>query len=52
MADSPTQDGRIGKLATPLGKDKLCLTRFDGSEAIGELFEYRIGAVSTDPFGL
>ena len=31
MADSPTQDGRIGKLATPLGKDKLCLTRFEGS---------------------
>ena len=49
MADSPTQDGRIGKLATPLGKDKLCLTRFEGSEAIGELFEYRIEAVSTDP---
>ena len=45
MADSPTQDGRIGK-------DKLCLTRFEDSEAIGELFEYRIGAVSTDPFGL
>ena len=49
MADSPSQDGRIGKLATPLGKDKLCLTRFEGSEAIGELFEYRIEAVSTDP---
>jgi type VI secretion system secreted protein VgrG len=48
MADNPTQDGRIGKLATPLGKDKLCLTRFEGSEAIGELFEYRIEAVSTD----
>lgn len=49
MADTPTQDGRIGKLATPLGKDKLCLTRFEGTEAIGELFEYRIEAVSTDP---
>ena len=48
MAEAPTQDGRIGKLATPLGKDKLCLTRFDGSEAISELFEYRIEAVSTD----
>jgi type VI secretion system secreted protein VgrG len=49
MADNPTQDGRIGKLATPLGKDNLCLTRFEGSEAIGELFEYRIEAVSLDP---
>src|SRR5271168_5196340 len=48
MADNPTQDGRIGKLATPLGKDKLCLTRFEGTEAIGELFEYRIEAVSPD----
>jgi len=48
MADTPTQNGRIGKLATPLGKDKLCLTRFEGTEAIGELFEYRIEAVSTD----
>jgi type VI secretion system secreted protein VgrG len=49
MADTPTQDGQVAKLATPLGKDKLCLTRFEGSEAIGELFEYRIEAVSTDP---
>ncbi len=48
MAESPTQDGRAGKLATPLGKDKLCLTRFEGAEAIGELFEYRIEAVSPD----
>ena len=48
MTDIPTQDGRIAKLATPLGKDKLCLTRFEGTEAIGELFEYRIEAVSTD----
>jgi type VI secretion system secreted protein VgrG len=48
MADTPSQDGRIGKLATPLGKDKLCLTRFEGTEAIGELFEYRIEAVSPD----
>src|SRR5579872_3919406 len=48
MADVPTQDGRIGKLATPLGKDRLCLTRFEGTEAIGELFEYRIEAVSTE----
>ena len=48
MADAPTQDRRIGKLATPLAKDKLCLTRFEGTEAIGELFEYHIEAVSTD----
>ena len=45
----PTQNGRIGKLATPLGKDKLCLARFEGDEAIGELFEYRVEAVSAEP---
>ena len=48
MADKPTQDGRTGRLATPLGKDKLCLTRFEGTEAMGELFEFRIEAVSSD----
>ncbi len=48
MADKPTQDGRTGRLATPLGKDKLCLTRFEGTEAMGELFEFRVEAVSPD----
>ena len=49
MADTPSQDGRTGKLATPLAKDKLCLVRFEGTEAMGELFEFRIEAVSTEP---
>ena len=49
MANSPTQDQRAGRLATPLGKDKLLLTRFDGAEAIGELFEYQVEALSLDP---
>jgi type VI secretion system secreted protein VgrG len=48
MADSSTQDGRVGKLATPLGKDKLLLVSFEGVEGMGELFEYRIEALSTD----
>ena len=48
MPDSPTQDNRSGRLATPLGKDKLLLTRFDGTEAIGEMFEIKVEAVSTD----
>jgi type VI secretion system secreted protein VgrG len=43
-----TQDTRIGELKTPLGKDKLVLARFDGTEGLGELFEYRIEAVSKD----
>jgi type VI secretion system secreted protein VgrG len=47
MADSLSQDERIGSLATPLGKDVLALGRFDGNEGLGELFEYRIEALST-----
>src|SRR5476649_443536 len=45
MPGNLTQDGRIGTLSTPLGADKLVLSRFEGSEAMGELFEYRIEAV-------
>ncbi len=40
-----TQDTRVGELFTPLGKDVLLLTRFDGSEGVSELFEYRIEAM-------
>jgi type VI secretion system secreted protein VgrG len=47
MPDGPSQDGRIGSLATPLGKDTLVLGRFDAFEGLGELFEYRIEALST-----
>lgn len=47
MADSLSQDERDGALATPMGKDVLVLARFDGTEGLGELFEYRIEALST-----
>jgi type VI secretion system secreted protein VgrG len=49
MADTPSQDGLVGRLATPLAKDKLCLVRFEGTEAMGELFEFRVEAVSMEP---
>ena len=49
MPSSSTQDGRIAKLATPLGKDVLLLGRFDGAEGMGELFEFRIEALSLNP---
>ncbi len=48
MADEPTQDGRACTLATPLGKDKLCLTRITVNEAVGTLFQVDIEALSTD----
>jgi type VI secretion system secreted protein VgrG len=35
------------ELTTPLGKDTLVLTRFDGVEGLSELFEYRFEAIST-----
>jgi len=47
MAADLSQDGRMGVLTTPAGKDVLVLTRFEGSEALGELFEFRVGALST-----
>jgi type VI secretion system secreted protein VgrG len=43
----PLQDKRPGEFNSPLGKDKLSLTRFDGSEGLGELFDYRVEAVSS-----
>lgn len=42
------QDRRAGVLTTPLGTDQLVLSRFDGSEGVSELFEWRIEALSND----
>jgi type VI secretion system secreted protein VgrG len=43
---SITQDAHIGELITPLGKDVLCLERFDGFEGLSELFEFHIDSLS------
>ena len=42
-----SQDAQQGKLTTPLGQDVLGLSRFSSVEALSELFEIRIEAVST-----
>ena len=42
------QQKRVAILTTPLGPDKLALTRFEGYEGVSELFEFRIDAVSSD----
>ena len=42
----PTQDFRVAKLTTPLGKDVLLLVKFEGEEGVGKLFEFRIEALS------
>jgi type VI secretion system secreted protein VgrG len=46
MGGSLTQDTRFGELITPLGKDVLVLVRFDATEGLSELFEYRIDCLS------
>ncbi|PNG26091.1 type VI secretion system Vgr family protein [Methylocella silvestris] len=48
MTSELTQDKRVASLETPLGKDKLVCLRFDGAEALSELFEYRVEALSTE----
>ena len=47
MPDPISQDERPGKLTTPLGENTLTLARFNGVEGLSELFEFQIGAVST-----
>ena len=47
MNDQPSQSSRVAELTTPLGKDVLVLVRFEGAEALGELFEYHVEALST-----
>lgn len=46
MSDELKQKGRISSLSTPLGQDKLVLSRFEGTEGLSELFEFRIEALS------
>ena len=43
-----SQQGRTAVLTTPLGRDKLSVSRFDGTERISSLFEFRIEAASLD----
>ena len=46
--NSLTQDNRLARLDTALGKDKLVMIRLDGHEGLGELFEFRIKAFSSE----
>jgi type VI secretion system secreted protein VgrG len=46
MAPVLKQKGRTAELKTPLGKDKLAITRLDGSEGLSELFTFNIEALS------
>ena len=41
-----SQDGRIAELTTPAGQNTFVLNRFEATEGLGQLFEYRVGALS------
>ena len=41
------QTERLGRLTTNLGPDVLSLLRFDGSDHLNDLFEYRVEALAT-----
>lgn len=42
------QQNRLGRLSTALGKDVLVILRFDGTDHLNQLFEYRAEALSTE----
>lgn len=42
------QDARSGRMETVLGKDKLVLLRFTGSDHVNSLFEYHVEALSIE----
>jgi type VI secretion system secreted protein VgrG len=46
MSSGLSQAKRIASFKTPLGEDFFVITRFDATEGLSELFEYRIEALS------
>ena len=47
MGDPISQDGRTGRITTPLtGDEAVALARFDGNEGLSDLFEFRCEVVS------
>jgi len=47
MGDPISQDGRTGRIDTPLsGDEAVALARFDGNEGLSDLFEFRCEVVS------
>lgn len=48
MALQPKQAKRRAAFESGLGEDKLAITRFDGTEEMSELFQFKVEAVSSD----
>ena len=49
MTDELAQDERVASLQTPLGRNTLAIALFEVPEALSELFEFSIDALSRDP---
>jgi type VI secretion system secreted protein VgrG len=49
MCATPTQDTRVAELTTPLGKDRLVLTRFNATEGLSQLFDLQVECSSETP---
>lgn len=47
MASLYTQDKRVARFTTPLGKDELALVKFEATEGVSRPFEYRVEAINT-----
>ncbi|MFY0634979.1 MAG: type VI secretion system tip protein VgrG [Vannielia sp.] len=43
-----TQDSNLGWLETSLGKDRLLLARFEGTDRVNGLFEYKVRAIARE----
>lgn len=48
MAEELDQSQRVASFKTPLGENVLALVRFEGTEGLGELFEYHVEALSKE----
>jgi len=48
MPDEFTQENRLIALESPLGKDRLLLRSFTGTESISRLFHFKLDLLSTD----
>jgi len=48
MAEKLSQSERVAEFKTPLGDDKLVLIKLEGTERLGDLFEFNVEALSED----
>ena len=47
--NAPAQNTRVGELTTPLGRNRLVLSRLEASEGLSELFDVRLDCATETP---